>query len=129
MKSLQIILPAMSTVAALSCNQFPPISGDQADEANDVVYALHDFLKTQPSSKSIQVFGRGGNYFLSIFVYGARSSQAQQGVIEATRKYVNEHPLRKDVHLKFYDLKYTDGKDGTLLNSCVIPKYKGPWPR
>lgn len=124
-----ITLSGLLVVGVTNCNQFPPIAGDQAVEANDVVNALQGFLKTQPGGDSIRVLGRGGNDFVSVYIYGARNSQMQQCIVSVIRGYVDEHPLRKDVDLKFYDTKSADGKDGSLLYSCVVLKYQGPWPK
>lgn len=111
---------------SIGCNQFPPISGREAEEANEVVYALQDSLKATKAEAGVSILGRGGNRFVSVYVYGMHEPQAQQGLVTATRTYVNTHPLRKDVHLSFYDAKRSDGSDGSLLYACVVSKHTGP---
>lgn len=114
-------------LAALSCNQFPPISGEEAAEANDVIYYLQDFLKAQQGGEAVSILGRGGNHFVSIYIYGAPTAQMRQKLINATQQYVNNFPLLKDVHLVFYEKKLQDGRDGALQYSRVVQKYKGRW--
>ena len=121
MKSMRAFLPALLMVTAVSCNQFPPISGRDAEEANDIAYSLQDALKAVHADEGVTVYCRGGNQVNSLFVYGIRDTTQQSWVVQVVQKHMEEHQLRKETRIQFFDQKEASGKDGHLLSTRMIP--------